>query len=95
MLSTILPQNGSFLTISLAMDLRKKVLPDAAESEAMEVKQQAEAIQWNLTKDAGKEFDFAKPEVDMIKAALAKLDSEAKLLPQHIELYRAFMLGLG
>lgn len=92
MLVSVLPTQGNFLTVALASDLRKKVLPDNTENETLGIKQQAEAIQWDTTKDFGKDFEFEKSEMQMIKKALKELDDSGKLSMNHIELYRIFMV---
>lgn len=87
----ILPQEGNFLTLRMVQELKRKVGFDAEELVRIEFKQDEREAHWNPDRDSGLEREFLQPEIDLITAALRRLDKAEKLTEHYLPLYTLFV----
>lgn len=88
-----LPQRGDFLAMTMAAEIRDKVKFSAAELGAIEFKRSDDGLEWNDAKEKPLEVDLTQGERDMIRGQLAEMNATNKLTPDHIGIYRRFVLS--
>lgn len=89
---TMLPQEGSFVTIQIVRDLSKKLGITAEEYKEFEIKEDNGKVFWNAKGNEDREIELADVEITMLKDALKKLDDANKLTQQHFSLYEKFVM---
>ena len=94
MVMSILPQQGNFVTIQLVAELKKKVslAPKELEFVGLKTDPNTGNLTWDDAKDKDKEFAFHESEKSLIQKALVELEGQNKLTPDHIDIYKQFVL---
>ena len=94
MVMSILPQQGNFVTIQLVAELKRKVSLSPKEIEQVGIKTDPATgnLAWDDTKDKDKDFSFHESERALIQKALVELEEQNKLTPDHIDIYKQFVL---
>ena len=89
----LLPKETSFANWKIFNDLRIALAPTDAELKAINPQSSPEGgtlADWGAVPE--KEITFGEVAENMIVEALKRLDSESKLLPEHISIYEKFVL---
>lgn len=94
-LLTTLPRQGDFLTLSIAQEIRDRIDFTKEERAAIDLKIAEGNVSWNPERDSAIDVDFDQPEIDMIAAALIKLNEKKSLGANQVGIYRLFVLGAG
>jgi len=92
-LGNMLPKETSFANWKIFNDLKNELAPTEAELKAIDARPSADGgtlANWDAVPE--KEITFGEVTEKIIVDALKKLDSESKLLPEHISLYKKFVL---
>jgi len=94
-LAGILPAQADYVTITLATDLRKLLIPGEEEIKKISFKIETTdkgetSYHWNKEKDSEMEVDIHEILVTAIKKKLTELNKGKKLTEQHIEFYKKF-----
>jgi len=90
----ILPSQGSFLTLSVADDIRHKLTFSVEEREAIALVEKPDGrIEWKVEADLGKDVSLSEAENSLIAAELKTLNDQKKLSNIHLDIYRRFVLG--
>ena len=92
-LGNMLPKETSFVNWKIFNDLRGELAPTEAELKAIDAKEAPDGgtlANWDAVPE--KEITFGEVAEKTIVDALKKLDSESKLLPEHITLYKKFVV---
>ena len=90
MVLTVLPKEGSFVTIRLIRTLISRLALSAQEIQDFEIVQEQEALHFNSKGSIELDFDFADVEFDLIRKQLKELDEGCKLKPDMITIYQKF-----
>jgi len=92
-LGSILPREGSFLTLGLAKGISSKVFITADEQEKYEITEDKETHAINYNKEGLKEieFDFKIKEIELISKLLIELDKQEKIDIYKYPLYVKFV----
>ena len=75
----LLPANGKLTEMVDVMDLVKKIKFSEEERKDIEYNEKDGKIQWNLDKDAGRDFDISVDQIKIIQNSIKKLDEEGKI----------------
>ena len=76
-----------------ARDVRKKVVLTQEELNEIEAHDTPDGnMQWNSSKDKGKEFDFTERETNLISEVLSNLDKTGQLEWGYIPIYEMFVV---
>ena len=90
---TILPKEANFVTLKILNDLRMELSPTAEELKAINIRQNPEGTgiigDWDKVQE--KEIVFYELAEKAVVDALKKLDSESKLLAEHLSIYQKFV----
>jgi len=86
----LLPQEGNYATLKLIRDLGNKIGISADEHTEFELTQVGDKISWNEKGKEEKPIDLKIKEIEIITAALEKLDSEKKLEFRHFSIFEKF-----
>jgi hypothetical protein len=86
-----LPEQGTYLTLKIVREMRESLSFTEEELSEFEIKQAGDAINWNPSKDTGKEVDIGPAAHVIVADALKKLDKEGKLTSRHMGLYEQFI----
>ena len=89
-LCSILPKEGSFVTLKVIRGLINKLGLSAQELKEYDVKEENGLARWNSKGLEYKDFDFEEVEYDMIKKQLKELDSQNKLTNETVSLFEKF-----
>ena len=94
MVMSILPAQGNFVTIQLVAELKKKVslAPKELEFVGLKTDPNTGNLTWDDAKDKDKDFAFHESEKSLIQKALVELEGQNKLTPDHIDIYKQFVL---
>lgn len=88
---SIMPKEGSFVTLKMIRALGDKLGLSAEELEKFKVTEEAGVVKWDA-KAYPVEFTFAEIEHDLIKKELKRMDSENKLNQGMISVYEKFVV---
>jgi transcriptional/translational regulatory protein YebC/TACO1 len=88
---TILPQEGSFLTLRLIRELKNKLGLSADELKEFDVKQEDGSIRWNAKGLETKKITFKEKEVELIANELKEIDKKKQLKDIHFSIYEKFV----
>jgi len=91
---TLLPKEANFVTLKILNDLRMELSPTAEELKAINIRQNPEGtgIIGDWDKVPEKEIVFYELTEKAVVDALKKLDSESKLLAEHLSIYQKFVM---
>lgn len=90
-LPSLLPAEGTFLTLKMVRVLREELTPSDAEWKDFEIKHNGSQVTWNEAKAKEKDVEINDIMKGIIVEALKKLDSDGKLTTQHLTLYEKFV----
>ena len=90
-LLSILPKEGSFLTLKIVRELREALSFTEAEHQFLKFQQTDDQIRWDSEADQPVEIEMGTAAMGIIAAALKSLDEEKKLTEDHFELYEKFV----
>ncbi len=91
LLNSVLPPEGTLLTMKLMHDLRDALGLSEAELATLNVKGPSQQIGWEALKDLpDKEVEIGTVLKSEIVTSLNKLDAEKKVTPQHLSLFEKF-----
>lgn len=85
----ILPKEGSFLKQEMAKDIVDKINFSPEEKENLSMSA-AGSLQWTVEME--KEVEFTSAERALITEALIDLDKREKIISDHLNIYRMFVL---
>ena len=96
LLLSVLPQQGSFLTMQAVSEIRGKVALSPDEIAAVNGKDNPNGtISWEQDKDPDKDVPLSTTERSIITKALVDKDSAGTLSADHVPLYEEFVLTKG
>jgi len=91
-LLSILPQEGSFLTLKIIRELRETLSFTEKEHKTLQFKQLEDGrVSWNTKAAKEKDIEIGKKAKSIIKEKLAELDEQKKLKDNHFSLYEKFI----
>lgn len=101
-LMSILPKEGSFLTLKTVRQLREALSIQDGEDEEYGILKEGDSLengavvqkgQFRMTRnlDVEKEIPISKKGIEVVEAALKALDAQKKLTDAHISLYEKFV----
>ena len=91
--SSVLPAQGNFITLSVAAEIRNKIKIDEDERTRLNfVGNPDGSIGWNPVLDQPVAFSFSDIEKVMIKKAFRELDASNKLNTDQLGAFRLFVL---
>lgn len=76
---SILPTNGKLTEMVEVMDLVKKIKFSEEERNEINYNEAEGKIQWDMSKDLGKDFDLNIDQIKIIQNSIKKLDDEGKI----------------
>jgi len=85
-----LPAEGNFLTMKIIADIRDAVSFSEQDFTKLDFRQKNERLTWDSEKDMGKEVKIGLKGRSIVHDALAKLDKEGKMRPEHLLLCEKF-----
>ena len=91
----ILPEKGDFTLMGHVCTLRDALLPGDEETAKHGIPQPDDTTRWDLTffRKTGTEIEVGKVMTGSIMAELERLSSKGELQPQHVSLYRKFVVA--
>lgn len=94
LMNAVLPSQGDFVALLLIEDLKKQLVLTTKEITEYEVEdlEGGGGMHWNLEKAKDKEIEICEGAQKIITEALTNLDKAKTLTPNHMSLYRKFML---
>lgn len=91
LLSGLLPEKGSLVTLKLVRELREELSPSLEEIKELGITEADGRINWNADKDTGKEINVNSVTRDMIVKTLKGMDEKEELTAQHLSLCDLFL----
>lgn len=92
---SIIPKEGSVVTLKLIRTLISKLGLKPSEMTEFEVQEVGGGgVKWNTQGSAPIDFDFEDAEIELIRKALRKLDTDSKMQIEVLEVYEKFMKSL-
>lgn len=92
-LRMILPEQGDILTMRLVQDLDRRLVPDAAEQEALGFAEDKERRKITWEKDSETDIDFRDAELAVIRDALNARNKSKELTLEDVRLWGLFHDG--
>ena len=86
-LLSLLPDEGSFVTLKLVRKLKDQIGFDEAEIMAFGLEKTEKGVHWNPATDRTKEIELGEVACDLLSKRLKELDATGKLTVDHIALY--------
>ena len=90
MVLSVLPKEGSIVTVRLIRELISKLGASAKDFDEYEIKQNDGGITFNEKGTIPIEFSFNEVEVELVRKSLKELDSKDKLVPDMISVWEKF-----
>lgn len=91
--NAVLPSTGDFVTLDLIQAFKRElVLTDAEVTEFKVKPMPGGGLTWDITKTRDKDLEIGDGIKKIIVEALTALDKAKTLTPDHMTLYRKFML---
>lgn len=92
-LQSVLPTQGNFVTMQMALEIKDRIAPKAEEFNELEFKFDDKGnANWNTEKDVDRDYNFSPSEVALIQKSLKDMETSQKLTADHISLYKTFVL---
>jgi len=91
MLLSLLPKEGSFVTLKIMRDASGILSFDEAEIKSLGIKEEGGMATWNQAADTGKEIALGEAATEIIVKELKKLDDAGKLTVNHMPVYEKFL----
>jgi hypothetical protein len=88
----LLPKEGNFLTLRVTRELISKIGFSADEITKYEIREENDLIKWNEDGNTPVQIEILDSELDIIKQALIRLNSEEKLTDNTFSIYEKIML---
>lgn len=89
----VLPQEGNFLTLATAGEVRRAVEFGSDEQSKLKLKKDENGMSWDAEADSGLELVLNEAQRAVVVEALQALDKAKKLKPFHLPLYRMVVLN--
>lgn len=89
-LLTILPKEGTLITLRIVADLRKALAFSEEEILALQIMQNESTTTWDAKKDEGKEVEIGPEALKIIKAAITALDKAEKITLEMLPMAERF-----
>lgn len=89
-LLTILPKEGTIVTLRIVADLRKALAFSEDEILALQLVQDELGTRWDAKKDDGKEIEVGPEALKTIKATIAALDKAEKITLEMLPMAERF-----
>uniref|UniRef100_A0A6M3K7T5 Uncharacterized protein n=1 Tax=viral metagenome TaxID=1070528 RepID=A0A6M3K7T5_9ZZZZ len=90
-LLSVLPKEGTFLTLKLVRQLREALSFDEQELESLGFRQEGERVFWNVSNEKPKDVEIGGAMSDLITKTLKELDKTEKLTEELFGLYEKFV----
>ena len=92
-LLSILPKEGTFMTLKLLRKFREALSFDELELKRLKIKQEGDKVVWDMVEGAKiiKKLKVGETLSKMIKDSLTTLDKQEKLTEDHFSLYEKFV----
>jgi len=90
-LLSILPNEGSFLTLKIIRDLKMALSFTEAEHKKYKFVQEGVSVHWDEKANKEKEVEIGETANVLISSALSKLNDEKKLKMEHFTIYEKFI----
>jgi len=87
---TILPKEGTLLTMKSLKALKDKTVFSEEEVKECELRIEDNQYFWNPLKDSGKDFEITEGETQLIVSGLKDLDKQGKITEQYLSLCEIF-----
>jgi len=87
---SVLPKEGTLLTMKTLKGLKDKITFSEDEVKEYEIRIEENSYRWNPEKDVEVDFDITDGESELVTAGLKELDSQEKLMEQHLSLFELF-----
>lgn len=94
-LSSVLPGKDNYINLMLRDSVLSAVKFSREEIEDWSIKTTEGGITWDGGKEKEIEADFSDVEVEYLRVALEKLNSEKSLTPENFNLYKIFVVDKG
>lgn len=88
---SILPRNGSFITMKVVQGIIGKLSMTSADIISYDICESDGNVRWNEKGKEKKEFDLEPVELALIKKSLQELDSNGGLTQENLPVYELFM----
>jgi hypothetical protein len=92
-LSSVLPGKDNYLNLMLRDSILSAVKFSEEEIEGWDIKTAQGGVTWDGGKEKEIEAKFSDVEVEYLRAALEKLNSEKSLTPENFNLYKIFVVN--
>jgi hypothetical protein len=92
MVISVLPKEGSYVTIKMIRGLIEKLGLSAQEIKDFEVKEVDGNVRWNSQGAIPIQVDFVDTELEIIRKQLRRLDTDQKLHPELMVVYEKFCM---
>jgi len=92
MVLSIMPKEGSFLTLRLIRTLVLKVGLSAQEIKDFEASEKGGVVKWNPKGSIPVDIEFDDVELEVIRKELRKMDAESKIPIEMFSIYEKFCL---
>lgn len=90
---SVLPVQGNFITLSVAMEIREKVKFGDAERQRLSLNVAPNGgMGWNPAADVTVEFTFTDTEKALIQKAFRDLDAKSQLNADHLGAFKLFVI---
>jgi len=90
--SSLLPEQGSFLNLKLIREAKEDLSFNEEEHKVLEFKSNNGAINWNASANIIKDIQLGEVVRGLIENALKDLDKQEKIEERHFSLYQKFVL---
>ena len=87
---SILPKEGSIITIRLIRELISKLATSAKEIEEFGIQKKEEGVVFNEKARVPIEFEFNEVEIELVRGSLKELDNKKQLVPDMISVWEKF-----
>ena len=87
---SILPKEGTLLTMKILKDLKDKIVFSEEEIKESELRIEDNQYFWNPTKIVDIEFDITEGESKLVVDGLKELDRQGKITEQYLKLCELF-----
>jgi hypothetical protein len=90
-LQSILPREGSFVTLKIVRDLQSSISFSEEEIKLYKLVEKDNIVTWDEKVEQGKEISIGEKATDVIVNALKKLDQTNNLKMEHMDIYERFV----